>query len=1386
MAGKKADMKKGKDAAKGKKGKKEATDSEEVSEADAGKTEQSEMDSEIVEEAGESKDDPKKKGKDKKDGKKQLKGASKLVLGLTTDDAKKKKGAKKEHAKAQLKGAAKVVTIAKKEPPPKKKRSLKSTSRIFMGFKGLRLKKPKKSQFKNTSRFFWGLKKLSTKKQKQQQKNKAVLKSTSKLMMRFKGMGKGKKKEEPKAEGTKKPAFMLIRLGGKPKDKGKGGGFFGNLLQRAKPNEKFKTRAQVVSKVASTTSWLTRKFLAKRGRYMYDERVANEAWLTRIGAKKLPFPSEAEVLRHRANMRRLPEARALYGETQEEFGQWDHLDAPLDSPVAQLYYARYQEGEYTEPQSSSHYDYSNYDSQSYDRYPDEEYEPYEEPVEYYNHLSEDQHGYLTEADQEYEPTTSYSPYEPYDNYADYQEPRGLNDQYASAGDPYYSGVEEGDYPNDCRLHEAGNEENEWPPETPSSYNPYAYPLDDIMEMEEAEVDRRGYSSDFSKFSYFKQEGMGENLSPKLSLNRKFRLFPRPQVKLFGIDKLDVPLPPSSPFSIGSLDQDEENYEESEPLTSPFAQFDDQNVGSSQPPKISKLLQGFLGGGLAQPVSPKPPSVRNSGLNEPKCTCKASSHLNFSANSRLNFTARDCGSPLGQFLQKSLTQPKPILKHRDAREQSQSLTSSPVKKVLSMFGGSKSVAQTLQVGTRQFEIPNSTSSPKPVSRFQGPQRHSSPHASRPPTTRLRNELQEELHNTLPLAGSPSYKKLSAGVGLPPRSFSQEAINNNNSQRPASPQVSQRNISSFSSKQSTRSFGSNRTRVDFHTPEVSNSFKQWSGDRMSSQGPTSWSTVRPESPSMRRLGSTPAMDKASVPAPARGQRPSALLEEPTSSPRLPARNPFTRRRNTSSTTLGPAGSSRNEPPLRQSSSQISLKSNISKFQDSLRSASSGRYAPAGIHGPATRGIQGPPSPQPPLRYYESPPTSNFPQPSGRVSPSAADIQERLPQAWNRQPEPPNKAVKPLMKNQFLGQYGHPSPILSTRSSRISSPHMQTRPASRRVTIVETPVDSPAHAQSLDDVHGQVDEQWLPQHRWDHSSGNGMATPQNRSPTMGSSGNLRSLSNPSLPSSPVSSSTKDFIKRIGQPLVGMAEIASSIQHSTAENTDNTGKGSIYSAKSGQDPPPCSIHPHAHDTRSPRPSLKQVAEANRSRSPSLKQEILGGNLSHPIVGSDPGTLRGRPGLSPVIQRSAPFQSTGRGSLAFQDQYNMPRRPGPAYPLTKLLGNEADDGTSRYAVVMPQMQRIGSSFRRKAHMPEQAWSDYHTMHVREMPNKRASEKMYHQTPVEEFSRQAPKLGTGVAWYLTRGTKVADNVPNAGWQCKGHQEGGNMMGTKFQGTGLFG
>uniref|UniRef100_A0ABM5F0J4 Unconventional myosin-XV n=1 Tax=Pogona vitticeps TaxID=103695 RepID=A0ABM5F0J4_9SAUR len=636
--------KKGKEEGKGGKGKeakktkKEAvSDSEEITDAEVTNTEESELGSEMVEEEEEeeeeeSEEDPKKKkGRDKKaaakggkkgdkgkkepeeeedasgkKNKKPMKGASKLVMGLATEDAKKKKkGAKKEQAKAQLKGASKAMAMAKKEPaaPPKKQRSLKSTSKLFMGFKGMAPKKsPKKSQFKNTSRFFWGLNKHSTQRKKKKKKNRGVLKSTSNLMMRFKEMGK-KKKKEKKEGAAKKPSYVLIRLGGgkAAEKKEKGGGFFGGLFRRkSKPEGNFKPRAQIVSKVAAATNWLTRRFLSKRRRSGYNPRVMDESWLSRIGAKKLPFPSGDEVLRHRAKMRQTPERDALYDKTREEFGYWDNLNStPLES------YHDFREDDYYSPRSSSQYGYPNED-EGYTGSPlDEGYGPEVEPVDYYD---QDQYDGRHYDDQGFEAVAGYSPYEAYNGFGnEYEAPPGA---HASV----YEAVEEEAYPDDddaYAQHEVSYSEHEWVPETQSAYNPYASPLADIVETDETEgaEEEPGYPPvATSRSFFFGQPGVGEDLPSRLSQNRTFRLFPRPQVKLFGKDKLDVTLPPSLHIPLEEEEEEEdEGEEESEPLISPFAQYEGQDLDSPRSPgTFSKFPPGCFG--IRKPSGAVPPEI----------------------------------------------------------------------------------------------------------------------------------------------------------------------------------------------------------------------------------------------------------------------------------------------------------------------------------------------------------------------------------------------------------------------------------------------------------------------------------------------------------------------------------------------------------------------------------------------------------------------------------------------------------------------------------------------------------------------------------------------------------------------------------------------------------
>ncbi|XP_065542629.1 unconventional myosin-XV [Lathamus discolor] len=712
---------KGKD---GKKGKKEAAnESEETSDAELLKEEESEETEAAVveekekEEEEEVVEEPKKgKGKEKKGvlkgvvgkkpgrgkkvqlepqeeesesdaalPKKNLKGTSKLLMGLSATNAKKKKGAKGgAETKALVEpGPAEEEEAAAVPPKARAKRSLRSTSKLFLGFQKLGLRRPKKAQFKNTSRFFWGLHKRSTNKRKKK-KNKAVLKSTSNLMVRFKRVGK-KRKDAAGSAPPAKPSFLLLRRGAAAAEDGAS-------LFRRRPERKFKPRAQVLSKAAAATGWLARKVLNRRGRLAGGSRAADTAWLSRIGARKLPFPAEDEILRHRANMKRIPggggsrvsrhgsmarrpsrrrSQRASaeapvprYGWAEEEDGAYRHRHGYTKEEDgaygSRRGYAKKEDGAYGRWRGYSKEEDGAYGPQRGYTEEDGDYGPWrsyseEEDGAYgpQGGYTEEEEGYARapaypeaygyedvgpspysdypgyEAEQDYGfyggvweegdpqgPPYGYrelgdegpfgggSPlalYDPYGSDQEYGEdtvgPFGYRgDPYEDFGDPLSGGYPGGEYPE----HRIQYSEGGWAPHA-QSCNPYALALEEIAEAgepeewDEEEEEDKEYP--FPILSASSLRGMRETLSSKLSLNRKFRLFPRPQVKLFGRDRLDVPLPPSPHLPPA---RDEDDYDEYEPPA----------------------------------AAPSPAAPR----------------------SRRGAAARACGSPLGQFLQRSLSQP----------------------------------------------------------------------------------------------------------------------------------------------------------------------------------------------------------------------------------------------------------------------------------------------------------------------------------------------------------------------------------------------------------------------------------------------------------------------------------------------------------------------------------------------------------------------------------------------------------------------------------------------------------------------------------------------------------------------------------------------------------
>nr|XP_020769849.1 unconventional myosin-XV [Odocoileus virginianus texanus] len=516
---------------------------------------------------------------------------------------------------------AKKGKKGKKAPEPEKpKRSLKGTSRLFMGFRDRTPKISKKGQFRSASAFFWGLH-TGPQKTKRKKKARTVLKSTSKLMTQ---MRVGKKKRAMKG---KKPSFMVIRFPGR---RGYG---------RLRP------RAQSLSKASTAINWLTKKFLIKKAEESGSTQATLDAWLdrsgSRVGSRKLPFPSGAEILRPGGRLRRFPRAhsiyasgepvgflpfedeapfrhsgsrRSLYGlEGFQDLGEYYDYHREGDDYYDQQSLYRYEEeqeplqgaygphGPAWPPYDYAHryvpenpYDYYSPDYYGSSFYPDytfgygyDDYEPpyappstFASPYGYYDAYAGEVHPHSYYPETYAPPEALYPPYPPYDLAYDlpyaapHLDPYGVPhlDPYAQ---PYHVPIAEGTY---------GGAQAIYPPEEPylppqqsafaypwvpppilSPHNPYAHPMDDIAELEEPEEagsEQPGTSFRLPSAAFFEQQGMDKPARSKLSLIRRFRLFPRPQVKLFGKEKLEVPLPPSLdiPLPLGDADEDEEEDE----------------------------------------------------------------------------------------------------------------------------------------------------------------------------------------------------------------------------------------------------------------------------------------------------------------------------------------------------------------------------------------------------------------------------------------------------------------------------------------------------------------------------------------------------------------------------------------------------------------------------------------------------------------------------------------------------------------------------------------------------------------------------------------------------------------------------------------------------------
>ncbi|KAJ7305984.1 hypothetical protein JRQ81_010350, partial [Phrynocephalus forsythii] len=442
-----------------------------------------------------------------------------------------------------------------------------------------------------------------------------------------------------------------------------------------------------------------------------------------------------------------------------------------------------------------------------------------------------------------------------------------------------------------------------------------------------------------------------------------------------------------------------------------------------------------------------------------------------------------------------------------------------------------------------------------------------------------------------------------------------------------------------------------------------------------------------------------------------------------------------RNPSSSSLTSLSSLKNDVPFSRSLFHAPQEPDPFEFQDVSFMRASSRPVPPGFHNPSVGTRRGPPSPQASHRHFGSPVAPNPFQSSRRMSPPFVEPQGGFSQGWHRQNEAP---VKPSMRDQYMRQSGHPSPVLS----RSSSPTL-THQGSRRVTIRESPFGNSPYAQPFSDLQPSPGVQ---DPGWDDRG-------------------VDSL--PLQPPSPTPRPRKAFLQRIGHPLAGMAQ-AASFRPPHAHTSGAVDHGNPYLASFDQSPRaspsfPRHVFPQDLAARSMMP-MREGAYP-RSPTPKLRRRVSGGSLSYSVSEGNPGHL-GRQVAHPSSPRMSSFRrphAVGRGTPfvvsppPFQDDYNQLQQPGAYHYPTELLRHVMEDSLGRYAVVTPQIQRMGSSTRRASHAQNQPWSCYPNMNIQGMPDEWSMERR-----VQPFRggsvrwRGSRRGGSNLFWYLTRGSSAHD------------------------------
>ncbi|TSK31311.1 Unconventional myosin-XV [Bagarius yarrelli] len=492
--------------------------------------------------------------------------------GKVKEDPKRAKGKGKPAVTSESEDGsdAEVLKTGAKGLPlaTKPKRGLKTTSRLFMRLSKKKKDTPMKA-FQNPTKLLAGLNKSKPE----------DLKNTSKFMSGF--LSGGKNKVEKK-EGEK--SLLLLNIGGKTKTtatatSGLGGKLKGFIGKKPTQPAKFKTKGWLVGKMSGATNWLISKF---------------------ISSKTSRGRQSRSVRQRRSNKDRYSYENQGYEYDEAEFSyvedNYDRRSYGRNSPRGRyLDQNEYGHGRFRRP-----YQYDSYDEEYYS-YPEDEYGLYGEESDCYDPIYADENGYY---DEDYlDQYNERQPFDSYDTGIDYYDPRQQRmDEYGyfDSGIEYYNEAgypleEEYDYyGNDLeyynygvypeQLNYYGDQQNfygsqDFQPDTyivypsyPNPYNqsmysyggeptaiylnpfvgvnqPYTYLMGDIMEQTDPSEPQANDTT---------QLGIESTMH-----DGQFRL-PRPQVKLFGKEKLEIVNPPSPHFALNDLemmsDMQHENHQ----------------------------------------------------------------------------------------------------------------------------------------------------------------------------------------------------------------------------------------------------------------------------------------------------------------------------------------------------------------------------------------------------------------------------------------------------------------------------------------------------------------------------------------------------------------------------------------------------------------------------------------------------------------------------------------------------------------------------------------------------------------------------------------------------------------------------------------------------------